>query len=130
MIRSIANPVASLFFFMAAVLGCDDGRSLDSTPGMGGSGAVGGDGSRGQRDDDDGHADGPRVVLVPTAPELVTYRLVELSAIASPLPDPDGIAADATGLWILNGGHNSNTNTLVHFDPKTGTTDRTFSFTT
>ena len=57
------------------------------------------------------------------------YRLVAVSSIASPLPDPTGIAADASGLWLMNGGHNSETHTLVHFDPATGVTDRSFTFT-
>lgn len=60
-------------------------------------------------------------------PALVGYHLVQVSAIASPLPDPTGIAADATGLWIFRGGQNPAVITLVHFDPSTGVTDRTFA---
>jgi hypothetical protein len=52
-----------------------------------------------------------------------------VNSIASPLHDPTGIAADASGFWIMNGGHNSEVHTLVHFIPTTGATDRTFTFT-
>ena len=62
-------------------------------------------------------------------PGATSYRLVQTRNLASPLPDPTGIAADGNAFWILNGGQNSETNTLVHFDPSTGVTDRTFSFT-
>jgi len=60
-------------------------------------------------------------------PALVGYHLVQVSAIASPLPDPTGIAADATGLWIFRGGQNPSVITLMHFDPSTGVIDKTFA---
>jgi len=78
----------------------------------------------------DGRLTGDPVVTgTPDAGAPAAYRLIEVSSTASPLPDPTGIAADASGLWLMNGGHNSENHTLVHFDPTTGVTDRTFTFT-
>ena len=59
---------------------------------------------------------------------MTAYRLVQTRNVASPLPDPTGVTSDGRGLWILNGGPNSTTNTLVHFDPTTLAIDRTFTF--
>jgi hypothetical protein len=49
------------------------------------------------------------------------YRLVQTRSLASPLPDPTGIASDGKGFWILAGGSGA----LVHFNPDTGVTDKT-----
>lgn len=100
----------------ACVLGCDASRTLTS-----------GSGDRGAAID-------ASLGLTPSCQlgavaGATTYRLVETRNLASPLPDPTGIAADGSGFWILNGGQNSETNSLVHFDPATGMTDRTFTFT-
>ena len=100
----------------ACVLGCDASRPLTS-----GSGHLGS-----MIDASDGVTSG---CPLGAAVGATTYRLVQTRNVASPLPDPTGIAADGSAFWILNGGQNSQTNTLVHFDPATGMTDRTFTFT-
>src|SRR5262245_26932318 len=77
--------------------------------------------------DSDGGGGGEETTITPMPPDcsvganvaLVGYRLVQVSAIASPLSDPTGITADSTGFWILNGGGNP-THTLVHSNPATG----------
>jgi hypothetical protein len=107
---------ASILGLSACVLGCDASRSLTSGSGHPDS-AI--DASQGLT------ASCPLGAAV----GATTYRLVQTRNIASPLPDPTGIAADGSAFWILNGGQNSSTNTLVHFDPATGVTDRTFTFT-
>jgi hypothetical protein len=56
------------------------------------------------------------------------FRLSQVRNLASPLPDPTGVTSDGNALWILAGGHNSFSNTLVRFNPETGATERTFSF--
>ena len=86
---------------------------------------------------DAGGGGGVEITITPVPPncsiasdlELVGYRLVQVRGTASPLPDPTGITADSTGFWVLNGGHNTDTHTLVHFNPATVVTDRTFTFT-
>lgn len=71
----------------------------------------------------------PAPICTAGATTATAYRLVKTRNLASPLPETTGIAADGNDFWILNGGQNSETNTLVHFDPATGVTDRTFTFT-
>jgi hypothetical protein len=105
---------ASILGLSVCVLGCDASRL---TSGSGNPGSA--------IDASEGAA--PSCSL--GAAGATTYRLVETRNLASPLPDPTGIAADGSAFWILNGGQNSETNTLVHFDPATGVTDRTFTFT-
>jgi hypothetical protein len=102
---------------LVGLLGCGAPLTSGSKSPTDASGAV--DASAGLADDGASEA----------GPLTNTYRLVQARNLASPLPDPTGIAADGTALWILNGGQNSSTNTLVHFDPATGMTDRTFTFT-
>lgn len=60
-------------------------------------------------EDTGGGGSGGETTLTPVPPDcsiprdvdLVGYRLVQTSAIASPLPDPTGITADSTGFWVL-----------------------------
>jgi len=106
----------SILVLSACVLGCDASRTLISDSGNPGSAIDASGGST------------PGCSLG-TAAGTTTYRLVQTRNLAAPLPDPTGIAADGSAFWILNGGQNSQTNTLVHFDPETGVTDRTFTFT-
>ncbi|MFL5304304.1 MAG: hypothetical protein ACJ8F1_03785 [Polyangia bacterium] len=112
-----------------------EGTACELTGGAGGGFAAGGGGRGGMAGG--GMAGGGGAVTVTDAgtphgdalrSPAETYLLVQTKNIASPLPDPSGLAYDGNGLWILNGGQNSLTNTLVHFDPTTGKTDRTFTF--
>ncbi|HSY39167.1 MAG TPA: hypothetical protein VLA79_06545, partial [Polyangia bacterium] len=105
---------AAILGLSACALGCDASR-LTSGPGNPGSAIDASDGTT------------PSCSLG-AATGATTYRLVQTRNLASPLPDPTGIAADGSAFWILNGGQNSETNTLVHFDPATGVTDRTFTY--
>jgi hypothetical protein len=102
---------------LARATSCPDGETSPGAadnPGTGGAfGDVGASGSGG---------------WVPPPPPAKAYRLVQTRNIAAPLPDPTGVASDGAGLWILSGGQNSTTNTLVHFDPATGVADRSFQF--
>jgi len=107
---------ASILGLSACVLGCDASRPLTTGSGNPGS-AI--DASGGLT---------PSCSLGATV-GATHYLLFQTRNLASPLPDPTGIAADGSAFWILNGGQNSLTNTLVHFDPATGVTDRTFTFT-
>jgi DNA-binding beta-propeller fold protein YncE len=64
-----------------------------------------------------------------TCPVAPYYTIKALKTVASPLPNSTGITFDGSRLWVLAGGLNAVTNTLVRFDPDTGTIDRSFSFT-
>jgi hypothetical protein len=113
--------VVSILGLAACVLGCDASRTLTPGSDLGikadaGSALAASDGATSS-------------CSLAAAASARIYRLVQTRNLASPLPDPTGIAADGTAFWILNGGQNSETNTLVHFDPATGITDRTFTFT-
>jgi outer membrane protein assembly factor BamB len=59
-----------------------------------------------------------------------TYHLVRRRNLASPAPDPTGLAFDGQALWILSGGYSppDTVSTLVRFDPDQLTVDRSFSF--
>lgn len=63
-------------------------------------------------------------------PPPVAYRLARTRSLASPIPDPTGIAFDGQMLWIMSGaGANTNkTSTLIRFDPDQLAVDRTFTF--
>jgi hypothetical protein len=95
-----------------------DGGTAGGTSTGGATGAAG----AGQR----GASGAGGAVAPPVHPKV--YRLTQTRSLASPLPDPTGIASDGAGLWILNGGQNSASNTLVHFNPDALTTDKTFQF--
>jgi hypothetical protein len=57
------------------------------------------------------------------------YHLVRLRSLASPVPDPAGIAFDGQMLWLVGGAYSppDTTATLVRFDPDQLTVDRSFT---
>jgi len=150
MIRS--TRAASLLVTCLAAAGCVERGSLPATfepggavaggAGDGGAGAGGtaGLGAGGQSANAAGGAAGTTPVSIACGfggasatatipPHESKYHLVQRDNFASPLPDPTGITHDGVGFWLIAGGHNSSQHTLVRFNPATGVTDRTFTFT-
>jgi hypothetical protein len=106
---------------------CPGAQTPPGTAGSSGNpGSVGGSGDPGTAGG--GPIDASYSADVPLPPPAKIYRLVQTRNVASPLPDPTGIASDGSGFWILSGGQNSASNTLVHFNVDTGVTDHTFRF--
>ena len=108
--RSVAVLIAS------GLVGIACESSLTTPTGVGGGGGSGGVGGP-----------SPECAQVPRPSE---YRLVRQRSLASPVPDPSGIAFDGEALWIMGGAFSppDKVATLVRFDPDRLTVDRTFSF--
>lgn len=126
--RSVAALIASGLFGVAC------GSSLTPPDGGGGTGAAG-SGTAGTGLGGAGGRGGSGSVVGPS-PECAQisrpaeYTLVRRRNLASPVPDPTGVAFDGEALWIMGGRYAppSNVTTLVRFDPDRLTVDRTFSF--
>ncbi len=86
-----------------------DGLLFEEPDSGTGPGAGGGSGSQAGVSADAGSSRCP-------APSGTSWVARPLFVLASPIPDPTGVACAGDELWLLNGGHNSQTHRLVRYN--------------
>jgi hypothetical protein len=56
------------------------------------------------------------------------YRLALVQRYGVPMSNATGVACDGDAVWLVGGGHNAQTHTLVHVQLATSSIDKTFTF--